>query len=242
MQKLCQVVAIEKPTKQRVEREVTDLYKALQKADLFEGFQRVYSPLREDGEKFPPESKVIQVKATEALAQATKALGELLDISATRDFANCQAQADVVVDGETLIKGAPTTFLLFLEKQLNDFHSMVAAMPVLDPAEVWTKDENAGVYRAPARQTSKTKKISKAIVLHPPTKEHPAQTQLIQDDEVVGHWEMVRQSGAVPAPWKKNLLVKVEKVQAAVKYAREEANTSAAPGVKASQVLDWILK
>lgn len=242
MQKLCQVVSVEKPLKQRVEKEVTDIYKQLQKADLFDGFQRVYSPLHENGEKFPPEQKVIQVKVTEALTQAVKALGNLLDVSATRDYANCQAKADVVVDGEILIAGAPTTFLLFLEKQLNDFHSMVGALPVLDPAEVWTLDENAGVYRSPPRQTSKTKKIAKPIVLHPPTKEHPAQTQLIQEDEVVGHWEMIRQSGAVPAPWKKNLLAKVEKVQAAVKYAREEANTSPAPEQKVRQVLDWIMK
>jgi hypothetical protein len=40
--KLNQVVAVEKPTKQRVERAISDIYKALQKPDLFEGHNKKY--------------------------------------------------------------------------------------------------------------------------------------------------------------------------------------------------------
>jgi hypothetical protein len=240
-QKINQVVAVEKPTKQRVYDAVTNINKLIQKQDLFEGFQRTYQPVREDGEKLPPENKIAQQKATDLLTKATKALSELFDISATRDWANCNARADVQVDGQVLLPNAPATFLMFLEKQLTDLHTLVGNLPTLDPAETWAKDENADVYKSPVRLTAKTKKVSKAIVLHPPTKEHPAQTQLVQDDEVVGHWEAVRISGAVPQTKKQMLLERIEKVQRAVKFAHEEANTCAAPDVSAKALLDWIM-
>lgn len=41
----------------------------------------------------------------------------MFDVVATQDFANCQAKADVMVEGRVLIKDAPVTHLLFLEKQ-----------------------------------------------------------------------------------------------------------------------------
>lgn len=224
--KLHQVLAIEKGIKTRATRKMSDAYKTIQKPDLFNGFAKTYLPKDEDGDRFPPERKRVQSVAGELLRETGKVLAELFDVTAQKDFANCDARADVILEGETepLLRDAPVTFLLFLEKQLTDLHSFANRLPVLDPAEEWTFDANANIYKTERILTTKTKKVQRPIVLHPPTKEHPAQTQLITEDQIVGHWETLRHSSALPQPLKQDLLERIERLSKAVKVAREKAN------------------
>ena len=46
------------------------------------------------------------------------------------------------------------------------------------------------------------------------------------EDVVVGYWRTVKFSGALPAQRVNELLTRVERLQQAVKYAREEANNT----------------
>jgi hypothetical protein len=116
------------------------------------------------------------------------------------------------------------SFLLFLEKQLTDIRTFVGNLPVLDPAESWSEDKNSGLYRTEPTSTHRTKKVQKPIVLYPATPEHPAQTQIITEDVIVGFWSQVKQSGAIPRPQKLIILDRVERLLKAVKEAREAAN------------------
>lgn len=229
--KLHQILAIEKSVKSRVSRQFTEATKMVNRPDLFNGFSKDYSAKDEDGDIYPPERKRVQTNAADLLRDTGKMLGELFNVTAQKDYANCYARADVVLEGQTeaLLKDVPVTFLLFLEKQLTELHSFASRAPVLDPAEEWHFDNHANVFKTPATQTTKTKKVQKPIVLHPPTKEHPAQTQLITEDAIVGHWKTVKQSGALPAPLKTALLEKIETLTKAVKFAREAANAVEAP-------------
>lgn len=229
MPKLNQIVAIEKSVKSRVYGDFTELHKASQKADLFTGFSKNYRKRDEEGEEYPPEQKRVQLEAGETLNQVAKLLTELFDVTATKDFANCTAFADVVVDGQILIEQAPVPFLLFLEKQLTDLHTFVDKMPTLDPADDWIGDPNSGLYKTASIATQRTKKVQRPVVLYEATEKHPAQTQLITEDVVVGYWDTVKQSGALPIPRKRQLLDRIEKLSQAVKFAREQANDSEAP-------------
>jgi hypothetical protein len=148
-----------------------------------------------------------------------------MDITATKDYANCHASADVVLDGQVLIQNAPATYLLFLEKQLSDLHTFVDKMPTLDETDDWTRDENSTLFKTAAIPTQRTKKVQKPLVLYPATAEHPAQTQMITEDVVVGYWDTIKQSGALPVPRKQVLLERIEKLSQAVKFAREQANS-----------------
>ena len=65
----------------------------------------------------------------------------------TKDKANCNARADVKVDDTVIVKDAPVTFLLFLEKQLNDLKTFVGKIPTLSSDEDWTFDANANLYK-----------------------------------------------------------------------------------------------
>lgn len=226
MAKLNQIIAIEKGVKSRVYSTITDLNKVSQKPDLFNGFVKTYRKKDEDGEDYPLERKKVQTRAEESLEQVSKALSELFDVTATKDWTNCYALADVVINGEKILENVPSTYLLFLEKQINDIRTFVENIPVLDESEDWTKDENSGLYKTLPIPTHKTKKVQRPIVLSEATKEHPAQTQLITEDVTVGYWDTVKHSGALPSPRKKEILSKIEELSKAVKFAREQANNT----------------
>jgi len=227
--KLNQVLAIEKGVKSKTHSTLTQLYHRVQKNALLAGQSRIYLPLDEEGVKLPPESQRVQVRADDVLKDVRKALVELFNVTAQKDMANRGASGDVDIDGVNLLEGVPVTYLLFLEKQLTDLKTMIAKVPTLDADTSWTWDANAGVFRSEATETTKTKKVQKPIVLYPATEEHPAQTQLVTEDVVVGNWTTVRQSGALPADRKEQLSERIIKVLEAVKFAREQANSADAP-------------
>ena len=222
--RLNQIIAIEKGTKARVYGQFTELHKAGQKPDLFAGLSRNYRKADDAEESLPPERKRVQYVASEMLRQWERLHGELMEVVARKDWTNCVAKADVMVDGIVICFGAPVSFLLFLEKQMNDLRTFAAALPILDEGEVWTKDANSGLYMTEKTETHRTKKISEPIVLYPATKEHPAQTQMGSKDVIAGYWEQVKQSGALPKTHKQRLLERLDKVIKAIKQAREAAN------------------
>ncbi len=228
-QKLNQVLAVERQTKSRAHSELTRLHKTSLKPALFNGMSKTYEPLDEDGEHFPPESQLVQQNVPDTLKATQKTLSALFDITATKDSANQAAKADLLVDGNLILKGIPATTLLFLEKQLTDLHTFVQKLPVLDPAHKWKFDEEASLYKTAEQLTSKSKKVHKPIVLAQATEHHPAQTQLVIEDQLVGHWTRTGLSGAIPGVEKTKILERIEKLQKAVKFSRESANQVEAP-------------
>jgi hypothetical protein len=196
----------------------------VQKPSLLSGISRVYQPKDEEGEQLPPESTKVQVKAEEILRDMAATITRLFDVTATKDWANCQARADVTVDGQVLLRDVPVTYLLFLEKQLTDLHTFVKKLPVLDAAESWSFDASADCYRTEAVRTIRTKKVPRNHVKAEATEHHPAQVEVYYEDIPVGYWSTTKFSGSLPARRVHELIARVEKLQAAVKFAREEAN------------------
>ncbi|MEU0566700.1 hypothetical protein ABZ297_15080 [Nonomuraea sp. NPDC005983] len=225
MTKLNQILAVEKGVKADVQRKVTDVYHTVQKTPLLSGISRTYQPIDDEGEQLPPESTRVQVKVEDAVKDAADALTRLFDVTATKDVANCSAKADVVVEGRVLLEDVPVTYLLFLEKQLVDLRTLISKLPTLDPSETWTLDENTDTWRTEPVKTTRTKKVPRNHVLAEATEHHPAQVQVFTEDVVVGYWTKVAFSGAVPQRRVNELLDRLTKLQDAVKYAREEANS-----------------
>ena len=191
---------------------------------MLAGISRTYQPKDEDGEVLPPESTRVQVKAEDVLRRTATVLTRLFDVTATKDRANCVAKADIVVDGQTLLSDVPVSYLLFLEKQLTDLHTFVKKLPLLDAAEDWSFDGSADCWRTEQVRTIRTKKVPRNHVKAEATEKHPAQVEVYYEDIPVGYWSTVKFSGALPAKRVNELLDRVEKLQHAVKFAREEAN------------------
>ncbi|MFI6509190.1 hypothetical protein ACIBCT_16415 [Streptosporangium sp. NPDC050855] len=222
--KLNQILAVEKGVKSDTQRKVTDAYHTIQKNALLSGISRTYQPIDDEGERLPPESTRVQVQGEDLLKQVGAALVRLFDVTATKDWANCSARADVKVDGSTLLEDVPVTYLLFLEKQLVDLQTFVARLPVLDAAETWTLDQSTDCWRTEPVKTTRTKKVPRNHVKAEATDKHPAQVEVYHEDVVVGFWTKVTFSGAVPQKRVNELLERIGRLQNAVKFAREEAN------------------
>lgn len=222
---LNKLIAIESGVKTGTKRKETDLYHRLQKTALLNGITRTYQPKDEDGDKLPSETTLVQVKTEEVLKELSAELTRLFDVTLTKEVGNSQAKADVVVDGKTLLKQVPVTYLLFLEKQLVDINTFVSKLPTLDPASEWNYDDNNDVWLTAPVQTVRTKKVPRNWVKAEATEKHPAQVEIFHEDVIVGTWTKIDSSGAIPAKRKTELLSRVEKLITAVKFAREEANS-----------------
>lgn len=224
MSKLNQIIAIEKGIKSRTVSDVTELYKNAQKSGLFNGFTKTYRKINEDDESLPGEGQRVQHIARDMLNAAERSLTELMNVTARKDWTNCDAKGTIEVDGTVILKDVPVTFLLFLEKQVTDLRTFVATIPVLDASDDWNYDSATGLHKTNVVSTHRTKKQQKPLVLYPATPEHPAQTQIITEDVLAGFWDQVKQSGAMTRGDKQALAERVEKLLRAIKEAREAAN------------------
>ncbi len=231
MSKLNQIVAVEKGIKSRAEKDLTEAHHALKKPDLLSGIVRQYKPLQETGEQLPGENKRVQVTVDDVLKRTGDILVELFDITATKDFANCSARADVDVDGILLVKDAPVTYLLWLEKRLTLIHEFVKELPKLNDADTWKLDTASGWWLTEEEITHRTKKVPMAFEKAKATDKHPAQVDVVHEDQIVGYWHTIKRSGALQPSRVRQLLDRVEKLQRAVKVARESANMTEAPKV-----------
>ncbi|MEU5613707.1 hypothetical protein AB0H03_34210 [Streptomyces sparsogenes] len=224
MAKLNQIIAVEKGVKSKSQQDLTAAHHGLQKPALLAGISRTYQPKDEEGEQLPPESTRVQVKAEDVLRETAAVLTRLFDVTATKDWSNCTAKADVTVEGRTLLRDVPVSYLLFLEKQLTDLNAFVRKLPVLDAAESWLLDPSTDSWKTEPVRTLRTKKVPRNHVKAEATDKHPAQVEVYYEDVPVGYWTTVKFSGALPARRVNELLDRVAKLQQAVKFAREEAN------------------
>ncbi len=241
MAKLNQIIAIEKGTKSETSRVITDSYHFLQKEALLSGISRTYKPRDEDGDQLPDENSKVQVKVQDEVKKFTTALTKLFDITLTKDSANSEARANIEIDGKVLLTNVPITTLLFLEKQLVDLHTYVKKLPTLSPAEEWKFDNATNVFRTESFKTTKTKKVLRNHVKAQATDKHPAQVDVFSEDCVIGDYSTTRFSGALPAKDVSEFLTRVEQLQRAVKFSREEANSIDAPEQQCGQkIFDFV--
>ena len=224
MTKMHQLLAVERDLFKATDRRITDTYQNVQKGALLTGLSRVYTPRDEEGERRPSESQLVQLTASKALEEIQEQFTRLMDHAASRDWGNLSTKADVVIDGSVIIADAPATYLLWLEKQLTDIATIVSKLPVLDPTKTWRYDETKGCYVTETTESLATKKVPKVLVKAEATDKHPAQTEVYQEDVVVGTWATTHLSGALPADQVIAMGERARTALAAVKQARAKAN------------------
>ncbi len=222
--KLNQLIAILQSVKANAAKGKTEVYQLCQKNPLFQGLSRTYQSREEDGFVYPPESQKLTLKANELVDKFVLASSEFWDLAATQDYANTEAKAAIVVDGQTIVADVPVSYLLFLEKQLQDVKTFVSSLPVLSIDKDWQRDPNRGCYVTSPKETVKTKKITDFVVAYEATEHHPAQIKEVTKDVIEGVWSLVEFSGSLPQDRVNIILNRVDKLQKAVIQAREEAN------------------
>jgi hypothetical protein len=239
---LHQLLAVETGAKKTADTALTGAYHAIQRTAQLSGLTRTYTPRDEEGERLPDESTLVQVKVGDIVDLLGPALTRWLDVTFTKDATNTTASADVVLeDGTVLLEDVPATYLLWLEKRVEDLSTLVGKLPTLDPAKNWAYDANAGAYRAEPEQTTRTKKVLRNHVKAEATDKHPAQVEVYTEDVIIGTWTKTEFSGAIPADRKAVLVDRVARLADAVKMAREKANTQEVTDRKAgAAILDYV--
>lgn len=242
MTRLNQIIALEKGVKASTEKTVTGVYHTFQKPDLFTGLTKDYQPLDEADFVYPSESRKIVGKVPDLLAAVQEAWTRLFDLTFTKDAANQQARADIVIGTQVLATGVPVSTLIFLEKRIVDFITMINKVPVTDVAKDWSWDGGQKVWRATAVRTLRQKKVEDHIIVVPPTDKHPAQTAKIVRDVPEGHWTTQELSAALSPQQRDAILGRAMTLLQAVKKAREEANMTEVVDAKVGDALfDYML-
>jgi len=238
--KLHQLLAVAKTRRRDADGNVNGAYHIIQKHQLFVGMTRTYQPKDDAGLRLPEESQLVQANVADQLSTLRDALATLFDTQASIDVTNTFARADVVVDGVTLVERVPATHLLFVEKRLNDLHTVVSKLPTLDPTANWSRGGIDALWKTPPVETSRIEKKTVPVVVVPPTDKHPAQVRDKEELETVGTWTNVKLSGAVPELDKRHMLERISRLQQAVKAAREQANTVEVEELPTSALLDYV--
>jgi hypothetical protein len=231
MTKLHELLAAEGNLETQAIQTRTDLANTFEKKrHLFEEKRTTFQS-NEEGKPATTEAQSdIQSTVRRELAWIVPHLAKAMDAGLQVADANTKARADVVLDddaGTVLLKDIPATALLELEKRLTDWVLHLSkAIPTLDPAKGFQDDpqRGGGIYKAREVNKARTKKDVRVVVLHEPTKEHPAQTQLVPVDLVVGTISEQEWSGLITPAEKSEILDRAEQTIRAVRKARSRAN------------------
>lgn len=237
---MAQVLAVEKSIRTKRENEFTKVYQDVQKEALVNGTLRVYAPKDDAGERLPPESKRVTLRVGDALQAANETLRALTNLTALRDATNMTAKADIVVDERVIARDVPAVHLLFLEKRISSIIEFFSKLPVLSAEKLWTLNEATGLFETAPESSMRTRKVESFPVVVPATDKHPAQIQKVTVDETVGTWSTTQLSGATTSDRKAQLLARAEKMLAAVKVAREEANRAPVVDLATGNVIDYL--
>lgn len=236
--KLNQLIALQKPAKAAGESALTKAYQNLQRGPALAGVRKTYESRMADGQELPDEGTKLQLRVPEILASVVAPIVRKLDLTASVDAGNQVAKASVVLDdGTVLLENVAVTTLLTIEKQLANFAEVLAKVPTLDASENWHWDTIESAYRSDDKVKARSEKVPTTHVKAEATDKHPAQTDILYLDKVVGDWTTVLYSGALHPKTLKELMDKLTRLQSAVKVAREQANMTVTPDVHVGQAL-----
>lgn len=221
---LSQVIAVEKDHKDKANQQLNQALNRLSAGGHLAGIARSYEPIEETGTRLPAESTRVQIKVSQVIKEFQTHLVSLFDVVATKDWTNCLAKADIMIDGEVLLRDVPATYILFLEKQLAELLAFVKKIPALDPSFSWEYDQAQDCWVTEPTETQRTRKAKKSQVLFDGNQHHPPQFMVWDEDVPEGTWKTLRYSGAMPQSEINAIQTRVETLQKAVKFAREAAN------------------
>ena len=226
--RLHELIAVKASLRAQASKTAADLANTFEKKQHhFTARVKSFTALGEDTILKVEEQLDLQTTVRKELLWLKQYIVKAIDASHAVNTGNRTAQADIVLeDGTVLLPSVPSTTLLELEGELEQLRTFIDKIPTLDPAKGFrpAEDREQGVYVARDVEKTRTKKVSKVVVLAPATKEHPAQVQLVPEDEPVGMVREQEWSSMLTIAAKGDMLDRIEKLSRAVKKARSRAN------------------
>lgn len=232
--KIHELLAIEPDAKNEANTRIEGVSRKFAKHANFDETLKTYSPLNEADMDLPDEEfKPMATTVADELEYLHPFVIRMLDIIAQKEASNAEAKADLIVekaDGTELViaEQVQVSTLVQLENLWkSSLEPLYRGIPVADVLRRWTPHPNRdNVIVTDTKRTQRTRDEKKVIVLYEATEKHPAQTQLIQEKHVVGHFTMEACSGAMTDAQKKKIVGNVQRLIAGIKKARSRANLS----------------
>ena len=147
MGKQHELLSVEKNIKNESLRRFKEGADTFQKrSNHFQGFIKTFDSVKEDAEMEVLESSPIVETVDEKLAFIFEAAEKAVDIVLQKEKTNQVANADILVDGDTIATNIPATTLLGLEGTLQEWKKVLMTIPTLDPSLKWKHDETRGCF------------------------------------------------------------------------------------------------
>jgi len=201
------------------------------KPELFTGFVKTLRMFDESRtNENVEESRKVDTVVQEKLNYVSGSVVRYWDACFQKEATNQLAKADLVVDGVTIAKDVPATFLLKLESELKKVRGLFEEIPTHASGQEWktASEIGEGIFSAKKDDSFKTEKKPMSKVLYEATDKHPAQIEKWTEDVKVGRYEHKMFSGMI-SPAEKSLMIgRVDKLLRSVKQARQRANTQEA--------------
>lgn len=210
------------------------------KPDHFTGKHTKYTPFSETAMDGEESSKEIVTTVRDKLTHCFSICGRAIDITATKDAANCEAKAAIEIDGETITPELPATTLLMLENRLKKWIEVLLVVPTLAPGRDWRPDttKGNGVFLDHSPDVKfRTKKDFAHKVLVEASGQHPAQIEKWTEDVKIGKITETTWSSMVTPGEKSALLERAQNLLAATKQARQRANAQEVTQVTVADAL-----
>ena len=215
--------------------------------DPLTGLSREYAPAVDGGEQLPPQTRRVQITAAELVNRVAQSLDRLFNVKYAREEGNCNARADVVVDGHVLLPGVPVGFLMFLEAQVGQIVKMIDQIPTLNPADDWSDTVQGlrdGVWASAPRKTAVPKRVPQVQILSPAQvidgQKFDPQVRPYETEVTVGWWTTVKYSGQMDPKVQQDMRARAVKVQEALRKAREAANRLEVSDSSATPLLEYV--
>jgi hypothetical protein len=234
---LAQLIAVERKTRQQDNDAGKEARKRLTQ-ERVTGLLTEYKPDLDD-EALPNSMKStsthqpVQSKVTDELAVTRQYAEAAINIVASKDATNMDAEADIVLpDGTVLMPMVGISHLLWLENYFTEWRGFLASLPVLSSAKEWKKHSSeAGIWVSDTEKTPKTVKETEALVLHPGNDRHPPQVTTVQKDNRIGLTHKTVHSGAIKDYRRRELLDRCDTLIKAIREAIAKANQTPATEV-----------
>jgi len=233
MSKQHELLAVERDVKIRFNKIIEEAQATFSKrVSHFDESHKCYSPTNEEFASDRPDEEhtVMVTTVPEKLEYVMPYFEKVADVILQKEGTNQNAKADIVVFGrgiekQVIAQGVSVQALLQYEDVLSNIRSVIESTPTLDPARKWIPSTTRKhVFDAQEFKRVRTKKVQKPIVLYQATDKHPAQTQLIVEDMVVGEYTHSDHSGRLSPLQKSRMLERCDVLLAAVRVARAKAN------------------
>ena len=210
----------------------------LKKAEHFKGHVKtltMFDDKRQDNEGGVTDRSEIVDTVMSKLAYALGPIGKYYDVVLQKELTNQQATADLIIDGVTIGKGLPATFLLGTETRLKEVRRLVESIPTLQPGVAWEEDPGTadGILRRkhPEVTVRDEKKINHTVLVQPSFPKEgeggqslPAQIESWNDTTKVGKYTRDEWCSMISVHEKSKMLGRVDNLISAVKKARQRAN------------------